>query len=476
MLYGIAAATAALVLAALLAALLCAPALRLGLLDRHPRNRPLPLLGGVAVVLPTAGVATLGDLTGVAPLGEGVAELLAAAAGIALLGLAADVRPLRTRALFAGTAVAAAWVMPYEETGLLGGALAAGWVAVIALAFRSLDHADGLAGTVGVVTAFGAGVCAAAEVMDGLAVLLSVLAAALTGFLMHNWPPARIGLGACGSLFTGFLLAASAVFTRAGRDPGESAAVLFALTAVAAIQPVLGAARWWRERPGRLGVPNGLPGGLPGRRLGGRPGDGSGRRGGGLPGGSPDRWSSGLAGRLPGRLPCGLHGQHGLHDRPGDPAHRRLRETPGNPAPRLAESAYGPADRRLREAPYDVARPPREAPYGAVRQPREAPDDLAHHPREAPDRPARQPREGAPDGLACRLRRLGMTAQGVVVVPSGGAVVGVVVAVLVHTGAVGAGAVWWVLGGVIGLLLLLCRSGRREASPQVGARLRVRSG
>jgi len=470
-LYGIAAATAALVLAALLAALLCAPALRLGLLDRCPRNRPLPLLGGVAVVLPTAGVATLGDLTGVAPLGEGVAALLAAAAGIALLGLAADVRPLRTRALFAGTAVAAAWVMPYEETGVLGGALAAGWVAVIALAFRSLDHADGLAGTVGVVTAFGAGVCAAAEVMDGLAVLLSVLAAALTGFLMHNWPPARIGLGACGSLFTGFLLAASAVFTRAGRDPGESAAVLFALTAVAAIQPVLGAARWWRERRGRrLGVPNGLPDGLPDGRLGGLPEGGSGRQG-----GSPSRWPSGLAGRLPGRLPYRLHRMHGLHDRPGDPAHRRLRETPGNPAPRLPEAPYGPAV-RLREAPYGVACPPREAPYGAVRRPREAPDDLAHRPREAPDRPARHPGEGAPDGLACRLRRLGMSAQGAVVVPSGGAVVGVVVAVLVHTGAVGAGAVWWVLGGVIGLLLLLCRSGRREASPQVGARLRVRSG
>jgi UDP-GlcNAc:undecaprenyl-phosphate GlcNAc-1-phosphate transferase len=109
----------------------------------------------------------------------------------------------------------------------------------VAAAFRGLDHADGLAGTVGVLTAFGAGACAAAEVMDDLAVLLSVLAAALTGFLMHNWHPARIAFGACGSLFTGFVLAAAAVLFRAGYEPGATAAVLFALTAVATGDAVL---------------------------------------------------------------------------------------------------------------------------------------------------------------------------------------------------------------------------------------------
>ncbi|QIJ63792.1 MraY family glycosyltransferase [Streptomyces sp. JB150] len=386
MLYGIAAATAALVAAALLAALLRAPAQRLGLLDRRRRDRPLPLLGGVAVVLPTAGVATLGDLTAVAPLGEGVAALLAAAAGIALLGLVADVRPLRTRALFAGTAVAAAWVMPYEETGVLGGVLAAGWVASIALAFRALDHADGLAGTVGVVTAFGAGVCAAAEVMDGLAVLLSVLAAALTGFLMHNWPPARIGLGACGSLFTGFLLAAAAVLTRAGREPGESAAVLFALTAVAAAQPVLAAGARWRDRRRAAAIG-------PSRRRG----------------------PVGVSGRTfadtPGRAPA---------DTPG----RVFADTPG---------------------------------------------------RARGDTPGRAPAD-TPDGFACRLRRRGMTAQGAVVVTAGCALGGVAVGVLVHTGSVGAGAVWWVLAGVVGMVVFLCRSRRRKASAQVGSYLRVRNG
>ncbi|GAA2500513.1 MraY family glycosyltransferase [Actinocorallia cavernae] len=231
-LYGIAAASAALLLTAVLAALLRLPALRAGVVDRR-RSRPLPLLGGLAVVTVTSLVAWTGEWTRVAPLGDGVGGLLLAAVAVGLLGLVADVWRLRGRVIAAGTAVAAACVVPYDETGVAGGALAVAGIVLVTLVFRGLDHADGLAGTVGVVTAFGAGVCAAIEVMDGLAVLLSVFAAALTGFLMHNWHPARVGLGACGSLFTGFLLSSGVVFTRAGYAIGPSAAVLFCLGAVA---------------------------------------------------------------------------------------------------------------------------------------------------------------------------------------------------------------------------------------------------
>lgn len=238
MLYGILAATSALLLSALLAALLRVPALRSGLVDRR-RSRPVPLLGGVAVVLAAGLVAGAGDWTGVAPLGDGVGGLLVAGSGVAALGLVADVWRLKTRFLVFGTAVAAACVVPYDETGLPVGLLAVGWIVFVAAAFKGLDHADGLAGTVGVLTAFGVGACAAAEVMDGLAVLLSVLAAALTGFLMHNWHPARIALGACGSLFTGFVLASAAVITQTGHDPASGAGVLFALTAVASADAVL---------------------------------------------------------------------------------------------------------------------------------------------------------------------------------------------------------------------------------------------
>jgi UDP-GlcNAc:undecaprenyl-phosphate GlcNAc-1-phosphate transferase len=236
-LYGIAAATTALLLTAVLAAVLRAPALRLGLVDRRRQQRKVPLSGGVAVVLATCAVVATGEWTEVAPLGGG--ELLVAAGAVAALGLAADLWRARARVLCVGTAVAAACVVPYEETGVLGGVLAVGWIVFVALGFRALDHADGLAGTVGVVAAFGVGACAAAEVMDGLAVLLSVLAAALTGFLMHNWPPARVGLGSSGALFAGFVLAAAGVVARTGHEALSSAGVLFALNAVAVADVLL---------------------------------------------------------------------------------------------------------------------------------------------------------------------------------------------------------------------------------------------
>lgn len=238
MLYGIATAVIALLLAAVLSALLRGPALRLGLVDRR-RVRPVPLLGGVAVVLSTCLVVAVGGWTEAAPLGDGVTRLLVASAGVAALGLAADLWRLRTPFLVVGTAAAAAFVVPYDETGLPAGIAAVVWIACAATAFRGLDHTDGLAGTVGVLTAFGAGACAAAEVMDDLVVVLSVLAAALTGFLMHNWHPARIAFGASGSLFTGFLLASAAVFIRSGHDLVPSLAVLFALTATASADAVL---------------------------------------------------------------------------------------------------------------------------------------------------------------------------------------------------------------------------------------------
>ncbi|MCF3135693.1 MraY family glycosyltransferase [Streptomyces olivochromogenes] len=339
MLYGIAAATSALLLAALLTALLHGPGLRAGVVDRR-RQRPVPLLGGVAVVLATCLVAGVGEWTGVAPLGDGVADLLVAAAGVALLGLVADLWRLRARVLVAGTAVAAACVVPYDETGLGAGILAVGWIVFVALAFKGLDHADGLVGTVGVITAFGVGGCAATEMMDGLAVLLSVLAAALTGFLMHNWPPARTGLGACGSLFTGFLLASSGVFARAGYDLGSGAGVLFSLAALAAADVLLVV-----------------------------------------------------------------------------------------------------VSRRLARRPLLRA----------------GPDHLAH-----------------------RLRRLGLTPQGVVVLLGLGTFSAVLVGVFAHTGYAAGSAVFWVAGGAVVVVLLLLRvpvyGARRIASTQVRGQLRVRNG
>ncbi|MCT9008347.1 MraY family glycosyltransferase [Streptomyces rhizosphaerihabitans] len=251
MLYGITAATAALLLTAALAALLRSFSLRFGAVDgtgpparrakpRAPgRGKPVPLLGGVAVAGATALVGWAGDWTGAAPLGPEAGRLLVAGIVVALLGLAADLLPVPPVVVVAGVTGAAALTVPYDELGVPAGALAVAWILFVTQTFRSLDHADGVMGTVGVITAFALSGCAAAEVMDGLAALLSVLAAALTGFLMHGWPPARIAPGRCGSLFAGFVLAAALVQVHAERPVGSGFGAGFALTAVASADAVL---------------------------------------------------------------------------------------------------------------------------------------------------------------------------------------------------------------------------------------------
>ncbi|MCB1092006.1 MAG: hypothetical protein KDL87_10770, partial [Verrucomicrobiae bacterium] len=90
------------------------------------------------------------------------------------------------------------------------------WVAGYANALNFIDGIDGLAGTQAVgALVFGALICGQCggdpAAIAPLIALQVVLAAAMTGFLGHNLPRARLFLGDVGSIATGFLLAAIAV-------------------------------------------------------------------------------------------------------------------------------------------------------------------------------------------------------------------------------------------------------------------------
>ncbi|MHC0432405.1 MraY family glycosyltransferase [Streptomyces sp. O3] len=273
MLYGTAAALGALLLTAVLTGLVRRVALRAGVVDHAadrsgrsgrsgrsrrtggrgldaPSTRPTPRLGGVAVVvgaLLACGVAAgAGPGAGVgagagagAGAGTGLTTLLVAALAVALLGLVHDLRPLRARPRLAVEAAAAVAVVYGSGLPPVAAVLAVVWIVLVTRAFSGLDHADGVASVVGVVTALGLALCAAAEGLGDLALVLSVLAAALTGFLVHNWHPARITLGDCGARFAGFLLASGAVLVHVGHPATSSAAALFALAAVAVADAAL---------------------------------------------------------------------------------------------------------------------------------------------------------------------------------------------------------------------------------------------
>jgi UDP-GlcNAc:undecaprenyl-phosphate GlcNAc-1-phosphate transferase len=82
------------------------------------------------------------------------------------------------------------------------------WMVAVSNAYNLLDHADGLCGSIAGVSAL---VLFSGAVLSGdleLGRLCLVLAAAITGFLVWNWPPARIYMGDAGSMGIGFLIGA----------------------------------------------------------------------------------------------------------------------------------------------------------------------------------------------------------------------------------------------------------------------------
>ena len=85
------------------------------------------------------------------------------------------------------------------------------WIVGLTNAYNFMDGIDGIAGGQAVVAGMG---WAALGWMSGqplISVFGLLLAASSLGFLVHNWPPARIFMGDVGSAFLGFSFASLAV-------------------------------------------------------------------------------------------------------------------------------------------------------------------------------------------------------------------------------------------------------------------------
>ncbi|MDR7481721.1 MAG: hypothetical protein QN183_09075 [Armatimonadota bacterium] len=189
---------------------------RLGLVDR-PREdrwhrRPAPRLGGVAIYLGF----TLPLLLFTGPgARQTPAALLVGGAFVFLVGLIDDLRSLENRPkltlLIVSAFLPVVLGVRFELLlPLLGVPLAAFWILGATNAFNWLDNMDGVAAGVAVIAAAGLLVLS----LDGtghVALPALLLAATALGFLPHNFPPARVFMGDCGSGFLGFTLATLAV-------------------------------------------------------------------------------------------------------------------------------------------------------------------------------------------------------------------------------------------------------------------------
>lgn len=242
-----------LVLSALLALILTplvrGLALRLGALDPFSARkllspRPIPRMGGLAVALSfyatlaalwlAGSVLTRATLAADTP----VLTIVVGSLPILLIGVLDDLRGLNALPKLSvevtvsiGLWLAGLRIEPMHLLGLSPAdsqVLVAGWpmwvsalsclltVAWLVGVMNATNLIDGLDGLAAGVAFFALSTTAVAAVLRGdllLALVVCALAGAVLGFLFYNRQPASIFLGDAGSLFLGYLLAATAIWS-----------------------------------------------------------------------------------------------------------------------------------------------------------------------------------------------------------------------------------------------------------------------
>ncbi|MDQ3670247.1 MAG: undecaprenyl/decaprenyl-phosphate alpha-N-acetylglucosaminyl 1-phosphate transferase, partial [Actinomycetota bacterium] len=201
---------------------------RLGAVDDpnasdRPRvhSRPLPRIGGVAIVAGILVPAALLIRPGGAYLGILIGTLL-----VAILGLADDVWGLQPSTKMLGVvAIALIPVVAFDvaferislplvgnlEFGTLAIPLTILWIAALSNLVNLIDGMDALAAGIVSIAAFSFALLAASFGRMSAAALAAIICGATLAFLRYNFHPARIIMGDSGALTLGFLLATVAV-------------------------------------------------------------------------------------------------------------------------------------------------------------------------------------------------------------------------------------------------------------------------
>ena len=192
---------------------------------------PMAICLGAVWMLPTPWWQRFFPAMG-APL-EGLQDLTLTAAGILValillhvLGLADDRRGMDPWHKLLGQLIVSATLVHFFDMRVLhflenlswwgyglSTALSLFWIVTIINAFNLLDNMDGLAGGVGAIIASVYLVAALLGQQWLVAALAALLLGALLGFLLFNFPPAKMFMGDSGSLVVGLLLAVISIRT-----------------------------------------------------------------------------------------------------------------------------------------------------------------------------------------------------------------------------------------------------------------------
>ncbi len=178
--------------------------------DDRWHRRPVPLMGGLAIVLAVVLALGIGgqELSRVAPL------LLYSGLMFAL-GAADDVMHLQPTSKLAGQMIIASVFIAFIPSARLTGLpildllLTFVWLVGITNAFNLLDNMDGLSAGVALLAALFSLAVLVPAGQTAIAVVLAAVAGATAGFLVYNFQPASIFMGDGGSYFLGSMLGAS---------------------------------------------------------------------------------------------------------------------------------------------------------------------------------------------------------------------------------------------------------------------------
>ncbi|TVR42271.1 MAG: undecaprenyl/decaprenyl-phosphate alpha-N-acetylglucosaminyl 1-phosphate transferase [Planctomycetota bacterium] len=198
---------------------------RLGFIDQpgsqshKMQKRAVPYGGGVAMALALTAALLATCFSGHGQLDQPVLVILLVAGGLFLLGLIDDIKPLnpRWKLIIQGVLVALAVGLADLSVDLVHGwtwlaaFLAFWWCLVLTNAYNLMDHADGMSGSIAVVSMV---VLLATSLLnndDSMAMVWLALIGCLVGFLIWNLPPAKIYMGDAGSLPLGFLIGAGSI-------------------------------------------------------------------------------------------------------------------------------------------------------------------------------------------------------------------------------------------------------------------------
>lgn len=187
--------------------------------DRSSHSLPTPRGGGAAIVLVVFAGLIFSKIAGFMPVSF-FAALGGAGALVALIGWLDDRRDIPAGFRLAGHFIAAGWALFWlgglPSVAILGRTVDLGWaghiLAVIHLVwllnlYNFMDGIDGIAGIEAVTVCFGGviiSIISGAE--SALLIVPALLASASTGFLLWNFPKARVFMGDVGSGFLGITL------------------------------------------------------------------------------------------------------------------------------------------------------------------------------------------------------------------------------------------------------------------------------